>query len=44
MMIVTCSMVVRSAASGAVFSTAWLSASLILGASLPIDRASPDAK
>jgi hypothetical protein len=33
-------MVVRSAPSGAVLSTAWVSASLILGASLPIDRAS----
>ena len=40
MMIVACSMVVRSAPSGAVFCTASVSASLIFGASLPIDRAS----
>src|SRR3984893_17897745 len=40
MMIVACSMVVRSAPSGAVWFTASVSASLILGASLPIDRAS----
>ena len=40
MMIVACSMVVRSAPSGAVLCTASVSASLIFGASLPIDRAS----
>src|SRR5215469_3831372 len=40
MMIVACSMVVRSAASGAVLCTALASASLIFGASLPIERAS----
>jgi hypothetical protein len=40
MMIVACSIVVRNAPSGAVLCTASVSASLILGASLPIDRAS----
>src|ERR1700741_1827404 len=40
MMIVACSFVVRSAPSGAVFCTASPSASLLLGASLPIERAS----
>ena len=37
MMIVACSIVVRSAASGAVLRTAWASEALIFGASLPID-------
>src|SRR5215475_12512265 len=40
MMIVACSIVVRSAPSGAVLCTAWVSAPLIFGASLPIERAS----
>src|SRR5580700_11656167 len=40
MMIVACSIVVRSAASGAVLCTALVSASLIFGASSPIDLAS----
>ena len=40
MMIVACSIVVRSAPSGAVLCTASVSASLIFGASLPIERAS----
>src|ERR1700716_3772049 len=40
MMMGACSMVVRSAASGAVLCTALASASLIFGASLPIERAS----
>src|ERR1700685_3801226 len=40
MMMVACSIVVRSAPSGAVCFTASVSASLIFGASLPIDRAS----
>src|SRR5450759_4316353 len=40
MMIVACSIVVRRAASGAVLCTALVKASLINGASLPIERAS----
>src|SRR5260221_9198208 len=40
MIMVACSMVVRSAASGAVLCTALVSASLIFGASVPIERAS----
>src|SRR5260370_59795 len=40
MMMVACSMVVRSAASGAVLRTALVSASLIFGASVPLERAS----
>ena len=40
MMVVAYSIVVRSAPSGAVWFTASVSASLIFGASLPIERAS----
>src|SRR6185437_5018608 len=40
MMMVACSIVVRSAPSGAVLVTASVSASLIFGASFPMDRAS----